>query len=708
MFRKPAAGIRRKAVIFSLLIIFFLLLPSHPAQAARPAKIINCRLSSASRVSVSVQVPVLSKVHGKYCYLFTLPMSRSKLKASDRPVQKRAKAGLMTFSVPLYGAEAKSGLYKKYAVAQKNKDGTYSLITPCRYVTGLKKAAKYTYKFPTVSSKKGLQVAASMVEDAVKLNVKHSVVNIDFAAMIAPASARNSAVSFSYNYHGKTYWFLKNVIQYYDRQLKPLRETGCVNAAILLLSWRDDLTYLIHPSGRQRGHSFYAWNTVSASAREQLQASLSFLAQRYSAKNGKNGRIVNWIVGNEVNNYRVYNYAGEKTLKQYAQIYARSFRLTYQTVTSIYSNARVYISLDHLWNTNTVPGTFPSRSMLDAFVQSVEAGGSIGWNLAYHPYSSPLTEPKFWENANRQLTQALSSPVINMGNLSVLTGYIRNKYGTGHRIILSEQGYTSLQQKRDVQRAQAAAIAYSYMITENDDMVDSFIMNRHVDHQVEIAQGLNLGLWTDAKGAVESADTKKYAWDVFKYMDSSRTEEVTSFALGEIGADSWEDLFGEYDADRYKTYSAAKAKLGIVKTYAAKAGIAGGWKAYGASAGRKQISGGYRALHDPSRNRNALWGFTQTFKNKIFFTKYTKFYSTVKVSGSSGSKVFLKLRFFCGKHVLEASGKIKAGEEVRICVNLKNWKYAGKVSKIQVLAAPVGKAGWKGGAALSMTKTVRG
>ena len=50
-------------------------------------------------------------------------------------------------------------------------------------------------------------------------------------------------------------------------------------------------------------------------------------------------------------------------------------------------------------------------------------------------------------------------PVINMGNLSVLTGYIRNKYGTGHRIILSEQGYISLQQKRDVQRAQAAVAA---------------------------------------------------------------------------------------------------------------------------------------------------------------------------------------------------------------------------------------------------------
>lgn len=81
----------------------------------------------------------------------------------------------------------------------------------------------------------------------------------------------------------------------------------------------------------------------------------------------KYGQISNWIIGNEVNNYNTYNYAGSQTLRQYSQIYADQFRLAYNTLVSVYSNARVYISLDHLWNTNYVNGTFASRKMLDSF-----------------------------------------------------------------------------------------------------------------------------------------------------------------------------------------------------------------------------------------------------------------------------------------------------------------------------------------------------
>ena len=137
------------------------------------------------------------------------------------------------------------------------------------------------------------------------------------------------------------------------------------------------------------------------------------LARRYSSTNGKYGRIVNWIVGNEVNNYRTYNYAGSKTLNQYAKIYADQFRLAYNTLTSVYSNARVYISLDHLWNTNNVSGTFASRKMLDKFASKLRAGGNISWNLAYHPYSSPLTEPRFWATQTGSL-QNLFPPLLSI------------------------------------------------------------------------------------------------------------------------------------------------------------------------------------------------------------------------------------------------------------------------------------------------------
>ena len=203
--------------------------------------------------------------------------------------------------------------------------------------------------------------------------------------------------------------------------------SSSVNSAVLLLSWRSDLTSLIYPQGRQQGHAFYAWNTKDRSARKQLQATLNFLARRYSTSTKKYGQISNWIIGNEVNNYNTYNYAGSQTLRQYSQIYADQFRLAYNTLVSVYSNARVYISLDHLWNTNYVNGTFASRKMLDSFASKIRAGGNLQWNLAYHPYSSPLTEPRFWANTNGQLTKSLTTPVNNKGIIRLLTSYIRQK-----------------------------------------------------------------------------------------------------------------------------------------------------------------------------------------------------------------------------------------------------------------------------------------
>lgn len=67
---------------------------------------------------------------------------------------------------------------------------------------------------------------------------------------------------------------------------------------------------------------------------------------------------------------------------------------------------------------------------------------------------------------------------------------------------------------------QAQAIAYGYYLAEANDMVDSFVVHRQVDHSVETAQGFYLGLWNLQTGALEQRNTKKQAYDVFKYMDT--------------------------------------------------------------------------------------------------------------------------------------------------------------------------------------------
>ena len=553
--------------------------------AAKPVSITSCKLKGKNRIRVTATATNTKKIHGSRCYLFALAPGSSNLSSSARPIASARKSKKMTFSC----RSTQNGislLYHSFAIASRNSRGKYTIISSKRYISNPGALASYRCRFPKAVSKKGLQINADMLEDAEELNVHNSVINIDFSQLLAPPVLQNSNYSYSWKYNGRTYWFVKDSVSYYDRQLQSLKSTSSVNSAVLLLSWRDDLKGLIYPQGRYKGHSFYAWNTVDSSARNQLQATLNFLARRYSSTNGKYGRIVNWIVGNEVNNYRTYNYAGSKTLNQYAKIYADQFRLAYNTLTSVYSNARVYISLDHLWNTNNVSGTFASKKMLDKFASKLRAGGNISWNLAYHPYSSPLTEPRFWANTNRQITKSLSSPVINMGNIHILTNYIRQKYGSKTRIILSEQGYTSVQNGKNVEKLQAAAIAYSYLLSESNNMIDSIIIHRQVDHRAEISQGLNLGLWTTSasSSSPEDAKSKKLSWSIYKYMDTSRSNSTTKSLVSSIGVTSWKQLIPSYSSKLYNKVSCTIGKLTQVNGYKKTGSVSTSWQPYGASA----------------------------------------------------------------------------------------------------------------------------
>ncbi len=698
-----------------ILSVFFLLaltaLPGRVLAAGNPAKITSCELATASKVKVKVSVSDPKKISGKKCYLFALSFSDSGIGAGAVPLASVNKAKKMTFSVRLGSAGAADLLYSRFVVAAKS-GGVYRVVSNTRYISNPKKIAKYKYAFPTAVSKKGLQVSSNMLEDAIDLNIQHSAMNIVFTELISSPAERNNAFSIPYDYLGKTYWFRKALVNSYDAQLTALKENNVTVSAILLLGWRDDLKSLIYPSGRASGHSFYAWNTSNASAREELQATLSFLGSRYGTAEAEHGRIVNWIVGNEVNNYSVYNYAGQLPLKQYAQVYADAFRMTYNTMTSIYANARVYISLDHLWNTR-VGGSFTSREMLTTFASLLKKQGNINWNLAFHPYGSPLTEPRFWADVNGQAQQTLTSPVISMKNIGVLTSFIRENYGSKTRIILSEQGYTSVRHtsgsKIDAQKEQSAAIAYSYYLTESNNMIDSFIMNRHVDHQAEIDQGLDLGLWTtdSSSGLPEWADTKKDSWQVFKYMDTNLGSSVTADARAVIGISKWKKVVPGFKQKKAAKYNFAAAALDMVGAYQPTAGLSQSWSAYGAVSSDVGDATGATVNHNASKNRNSLWGFSQSFGKKQKFTDHPCFYTTLLLHGAAAGTAQVTVRFYSGKNILECSRVIPCDVPVNLGVSLANWAYRKSVKKIQVLISPV-SGGWKKDAYLRMNYPVRG
>lgn len=506
-------------------------------------------LSSKKTVRVRAKIPDHVKSVDSYYYLFHLTGTRETIPNKTVPDGKIKKSTTVTMTTPLNYGTASSKFQSKFVLAVKtDKTGVYSIICTPQYISNPEKLASYRYAFPTAVTKKGLQVDPKYMKDAVNLGVKHAAYNICLDDLIASPGQKNDLQGISYRYNGTVYWFNRGIVESIDRTLEQFRKNNIVVSAILLMRWRDDLSYLIPKSARAAGHGFYALNTSEAKARKHWEAVFTFLAQRYTP----NKQISNWILGNEVNNYRDYHYTGYAVLDKNAKIYADSYRLAYMAVRSVYARARVYISLDQTWNYLT-GYSHTSRQFLDRFAAYWAGYGKLGnFNIAFHPYPAPLEDPAFWTNSRQLIGNSINTPCISMINLNILTNYVKIKWGSKTRIILSEQGFTSNRYGVEVEELQAAAIAYAYYLAEFNNMIDSFILHRHVDHQAEQAVGLSLGLWTHDGGIIPACrGRKKYAWEIFKYMDTSKGKAKTKFALQRIGASSWKAIVPGYTPARF-------------------------------------------------------------------------------------------------------------------------------------------------------------
>lgn len=400
--------------------------------------------------------------------------------------------------------------------------------------------ATYNYAFPTAQTKKGLQVKDGMEDDASNLGVKHAVVNIALNHVA-------SGSGIEYQYQGKTYYMNTGYIHELDRQIKELHNRGMVLTAVIVLQWNYQQQDLILPGARSYGYNLYGWNTQEATGKQHLEAICSFLANRYAAPDMG---VVNWICGNEVNAWKDYHYSGSVGFDQYMEYYAQAYQLLYNCVKHAYSNGRIYMSIDHTWTYNRRANCYTSKSVLDRFAQLMNQKGISDWMIAFHPYPAPELQSDFW-NRTLDVIDSENSPIITMANLSYFTEYVKKNYGAGKRIILSECGFTSVTNGNDRQDIQAAAIAYGYYLTEANDMVDSFVVHRQVDHSAETQQGFHLGLWTCKPGSTETADSKKQAYDVFKYMDTKQYMTYTKFALPLIKKNSWEQAVSGFNPAKF-------------------------------------------------------------------------------------------------------------------------------------------------------------
>lgn len=397
------------------------------------------------------------------------------------------------------------------------------------------------------AAKKGLQV--QMVDDALALGIRHAALNFNLAQLV---DLQGNTNNLPWTVGGRTFRFQRGYFEALNREVRTLSDSG-VTVSLILLCYasgnRELDAVLLHPKYDTRcPNRLGAFNTQTEEGRRWFEASLEFLGHAWSGTVPGQGRVLNWIVGNEVNSHWFWANMGETTLEAFADDYLSTVRLTHQALRRQSPDARVYISLEHHWNIRYPGGTetqtFAGRPFVEYFHRRAKEGGDFDWHVAFHPYPENLFEPRTWKDASAT-TNVLTTPRITFRNLGLLPAYLRQPElrfeGKARRILLSEQGFHT-PKGDDGERVQAAAYCYAWKQVARLEGIDAFILHRHVDHGQE--GGLKLGLWSRDESAAFPAAPKsrKRIYEVFRAAGTPDEDRAFEFALPIIGLKSWEEL----------------------------------------------------------------------------------------------------------------------------------------------------------------------
>lgn len=255
--------------------------------------------------------------------------------------------------------------------------------------------------------------------------------------------------------------------------------------------------------------NLYQFNTLTEGGIERTRQVAEALAYRYKDS------VSNWVIGNEINNQREWNYLGVADMNTYIASYATSFRIFYDAIKAYNPDARVFIPFDYNWTQSGGDMYYASRDMLEVLNQYL---ADTDYGIAWHPYPQDLSNPDFL-NASPSATDDENSPIVNLKNLHVLTDYMQRKEmlspeGLVRHLILSEEGFSSVRGEE----AQALAIMQAWEKVKENPYVEAFLMSRLVDAPSEVAQGYAFGLW-NSDGVSETPTTRKQAWSYYQALN---------------------------------------------------------------------------------------------------------------------------------------------------------------------------------------------
>lgn len=498
--------------------------------SAKAASLDYVKGTKANTITVSATVSNYVKSSDGYYYLVYVDSNSGKVKKTVGKVKKPEKAkGKITFKLNISGhPEYAQG---KFAIGIKKSKSAYSVISPKSYVSNPEKLSTNTAAYFVPGTKKGIQ--ATDINELTDTKSK----TVFFNLYISDLMRKDSGVE-TYKYNGKTYHF--NGLYGYVYLVQQCNAKGIQVTAQISIDRNASTQSFITGNSPYAETAYYGWNTDNSTTRQTMEAMFAYLGEKF----GKNNcYISNWILGNEVNSASGYYYVGNVSFSKFISMYSEAFRCLYNAVKSSRGSSKVFICLDNCWNQkNAFTICYSARSTLESFAAKIsDMQKDVNWNLAYHAYNQPLSDSQFWSGANASMFtgDANTTTFITMRNIQTLTDYVKNRFGSNTRIILSEQGFSSTY---GGQANQAAAIALAYYKAACNPMIDAFIIRSYKDEAHEVAQGLAMGL-KDTNGK------KKTAYNVFKNMDSSNSLKYTEKVLkSQVG--NWKSLVPGYSTGK--------------------------------------------------------------------------------------------------------------------------------------------------------------
>lgn len=498
--------------------------------SAKAASLDYVKGTKLNTITVSATVSNYVKSSDSYYYLVYVDSNSGKVKKTVGKVKKPEKAkGKITFKLNISGhPEYAQG---KFAIGIKKSKSAYSVISPKSYVSNPEKLSTNTAAYFVPGTKKGIQ--ATDINELTDTKSK----TVFFNLYISDLMRKDSGVE-TYKYNGKTYHF--NGLYGYVYLVQQCNAKGIQVTAQISIDRNASTQSFITGNSPYAETAYYGWNTDNSTTRQTMEAMFAYLGEKF----GKNNcYISNWILGNEVNSASGYYYVGNVSFSKFISMYSEAFRCLYNAVKSSRGSSKVFICLDNCWNQkNAFTICYSARSTLESFAAKIsDMQKDVNWNLAYHAYNQPLSDSQFWSGANASMftSDANTTTFITMRNIQTLTDYVKNRFGSNTRIILSEQGFSSTY---GGQANQAAAIALAYYKAACNPMIDAFIIRSYEDEAHEVAQGLAMGL-KDANGK------KKTSYNVFKNMDSSNSLKYTEKVLkSQVG--NWKSLIPGYSTGK--------------------------------------------------------------------------------------------------------------------------------------------------------------